>query len=97
MAKKLGIPASTLSTIIKSRNSLMTSNKDAKKIHKCTFEDLDDCLAVWFEQYREQRIPMSGVILQEKATELAKKLGYDNFKVNNGWLDNFKCKKGLGV
>lgn len=95
VAKKFDIPASTLSTIIKNKNSLVTSNKNAKKNRKCTFEDLDECLTVWFEQCHEQRIPVSGVMLQEKATEFAKKLGYDNFKASNGWLESFKCRKGI--
>ncbi|GBN15322.1 hypothetical protein AVEN_246412-1 [Araneus ventricosus] len=55
----------------------------------------------WFRSARAKNIPVSGVLLQEKAREVGESLELETFKASNGWLEkliNFqsnvkqKCK-----
>ena len=39
--------------------------------------------------------PVSGAILQAKATELAKELGHNRFSCSSGWLQRFKACHGI--
>lgn len=94
IAIKFGVPASTLSTIIKNREVVeqkFLSHKKAKKSRKCTFPDVDECVKKWFTQCRDQGIPISGQMMQRKAEDFAKELGHgSDFKGSNGWLESFK-------
>ena len=38
---------------------------------------------------------MSGLVRQEKANDLAKVLGMDDFKASNGWLDRWKARNNV--
>ena len=48
----------------------------------------------WFKQCRCSDIPVSGLILKEKATEFRKLFGID-FTCSNGWLDRFKTRHSI--
>lgn len=54
------------------------------------YEDLDQCIFNWLTEGRARNIPISGPILQQKATEIAMKMGIHNFQASNGWLQKFK-------
>ncbi|GBN91199.1 Tigger transposable element-derived protein 6 [Araneus ventricosus] len=41
---------------------------------------------------RDKNVPISGTSIIEKALQLAKALGYDEFRGSNGWLEKFKRK-----
>jgi hypothetical protein len=43
-------------------------------IQKSRFEELEHILKEWFENSRSSNLPVSGVILQEKAMHIAKRL-----------------------
>ncbi|XP_063244145.1 tigger transposable element-derived protein 6-like [Bacillus rossius redtenbacheri] len=49
----------------------------------------------WFGQLRAQNLPVSGPMMLKKADELSLKLGIENFKCSNGWLDRFKVRHGI--
>ncbi|GBN76707.1 Tigger transposable element-derived protein 6 [Araneus ventricosus] len=44
---------------------------------------------------RDKNVPISGSFMIEKALQYTKALGYDEFRGNNGWLENFKMKHGI--
>ncbi|GBN98627.1 hypothetical protein AVEN_33932-1 [Araneus ventricosus] len=94
IAVKFGVPASTLSTIIKNRGVVehgFLSNKKAKESRKCTFPDMDECVKKWVTQCRDQGFPISVQMMQRKAEDFAKELGYGkHFKASNGCLKSFK-------
>ena len=44
---------------------------------------------------RSNNIPVSGLVLQEKATDFAKTLGIADFKASNGWIDRWKTRNNV--
>ena len=48
-----------------------------------------------FQQKKNQNIPLSGPLIQEKALETANSLGISNFNSSNGWLDRFKTRHNI--
>ncbi|KAL1480017.1 hypothetical protein MTO96_051392 [Rhipicephalus appendiculatus] len=53
-------------------------------------EKLEKALVKWLLQSRSSAINTDGTILKEKADLVALRLGIDDFKASNGWLDRFK-------
>eukprot|EP00815_Leptocylindrus_aporus_P004797 CAMPEP_0116059018 /NCGR_PEP_ID=MMETSP0322-20121206/5552_1 /TAXON_ID=163516 /ORGANISM="Leptocylindrus danicus var. apora, Strain B651" /LENGTH=251 /DNA_ID=CAMNT_0003543331 /DNA_START=1 /DNA_END=756 /DNA_ORIENTATION=- len=54
--------------------------------------ELNSLVFRWFSLARVQGFPISGPILQEKARQLAKKLGNESFNASDGWLTSWKRK-----
>jgi hypothetical protein len=52
VALRFGIPASTLSTILKQKDHLTTLTPYSSRIRqkKCEYPDLEECLMAWFTQ-----------------------------------------------
>ena len=67
-----------------------------KRMKKADFENVYDALQAWMREARARDIPISVLILQAKAQELAAELGHPGFKCSNGWLSRFKTRKGIG-
>ncbi|XP_071035288.1 major centromere autoantigen B-like [Parasteatoda tepidariorum] len=95
IALKYGIPPNTLSTILKERENILkryeSTNPLSKRMKMCAFPQVESALLKWFQQYRnrENAIPISGVLLREKAIDFAKLLKMDNFHASAGWLEKF--------
>jgi hypothetical protein len=76
------IASSTLHTILKDRNNIMSAfssgsfQQKTKKIRKPDYEDVDCALHTWFQQDRSKNIQISGPILIEKGKELAESRPY---------------------
>ncbi|CAG8737899.1 14468_t:CDS:2, partial [Racocetra persica] len=51
---------------------------------------LEEILARWFDLALENHITITGLILQEKAKQIANTLDIQNFAVFDGWLQGFK-------
>lgn len=96
---KYGIPPSSLSTILKNRINITTHAGELvpqrKRAKKCKFETVDEAMLKWVKIAREKNLPVSGVIIREKAQEFAKKLGCEDFQASTGWLDKFKRRHGI--
>lgn len=93
IANKFGIPASTLATILKSKDKFSEEsglNVNSKRLKSCEFKDVEECVLKWLKQCRDKKIPIGGPILQEKAQRFAVELGHEGFRASNGWLQNFK-------
>ncbi|XP_060875867.1 tigger transposable element-derived protein 6-like [Metopolophium dirhodum] len=97
VALRFGIPASTLSTILKQKDHLTTLTPYSSQIRqkKCEYPDLEECLMAWFTQSRQNDIPISGPILKEKSKLFATNLGITNFQASEGWLEKFKKRHDL--
>ncbi|XP_064462536.1 tigger transposable element-derived protein 6-like [Ornithodoros turicata] len=100
VAEKYGIPANSLSTILKARENIENSFYEQamcgsrKKLRKCSFPDVEEALLAWFKDLRARNLPVSGALLQKKAMDLAFLLGHkeEDFSASSGWLHRFKAR-----
>ncbi|XP_050339622.1 tigger transposable element-derived protein 4-like [Bactrocera neohumeralis] len=100
-AEKFSIPASTVSTIFKNKESIITSFESgvrlgSKRIKTPVLQNIDKATLDWFKAARHQNMPISGGILKEKAKEFAKRFGDDHFMASTGWLDKWKQRYAVG-
>ena len=65
------------------------------KFRRTDASEIDKHVFKWFSVVRRKNISVSGVLLQEKAKEIAESLGLQNFKPSNGWLEKFKIRHNL--
>lgn len=100
IAKEFGIPLNTLSTYLKNRDAILSKlatsgGKNRKRARRPENPDVDECVLKWFKQSRENKVPLSGLLIKAKAEEFALQLEKHNFKASNGWLDGFKDRNGI--
>lgn len=99
VAKKFEIPTSTLSTILKNRKDIedkaLQGSVKRKRVRGAKYEDLEQILAEWFHQQRSQNIPIDGVVLKIKASEIALQIGYEGFSPSNGWISRFQKRQEI--
>lgn len=71
--------------------------KDRKTMKKSDFEQTSEALYIWFVQFRDKGVPISGPILKEKALHFQKKFqeGDEEFTASIGWLDRWKKRYGI--
>ncbi|XP_023318329.1 tigger transposable element-derived protein 6-like [Trichogramma pretiosum] len=99
VAKKFDIKPSTLSGILKNKEDVLkafeTESPSRKRKRGAEYDDIEEALIVWFEQARQNNIPISGPIIQEKALSYAKLFNNHQFQASDGWLHNFKKRHGI--
>lgn len=101
IAAQFGIPPNTLSTILKNKDALLEKMKDhgagskRKRLKTCHYDDIDDAMIKWVTVARNKNLPLSGIIIREKAKEFANALGHDDFLSSVGWLDKFKKRHSI--
>lgn len=98
-ANEIGIPVSTLKTLLKKREEIESSAfsgiSKRRRVRKGKNEDLEEVLYQWFQQARGNNLPINGPIMTEKANEIAKGLGINDFSGSAGWLDRFRKRYGI--
>ena len=76
-------------------------NADSKRAREVRFPDIDSAVVEWYRKARRKNIPVTGPMLQEKACQVAVRMGLvDEFRAPNGWLEKFKIRyniKGMTV
>ncbi|KAH8018956.1 hypothetical protein HPB51_014022 [Rhipicephalus microplus] len=87
IAEEFGIAASSLSTILKSKDAIgkaLASGTSAKhkKVTQPVHEALDQAVYTWFVETRAKKIALSGDIVRQKAMDFACMLGIDDFKAS---------------
>lgn len=101
VAAKFGIPSSSLSTILKNRESIsrqcdeLTCEPSRKRMKLCQYEDVNEAVLKWIRMIRDKNVPLSKTLIQEKALEYAKLLGHSDFQASTGWLEKFKIRHGM--
>ena len=91
VATKYDVPKNTTSTWIKNKDKILSSlekgqNVKRRKLRAGAHEALDAAVFKWFLNMQSQNVPLSGSIIQEKASIYAKELNTENFKASDGWL-----------
>lgn len=100
IAEDFGIPPSTLSTIIKHENKIYNAAQESpsskkKRMKVSSFPELEEAMVKWINRARDNHVPISGPLIQEKALEFAEELGIEGFKGSTGWLKTFKSRNGI--
>lgn len=90
VAKRLGIPANTLSTWLKNRDKIFETydynNPNRKRQRQSAFADIEVALLRWFTQARANGVAVSGTILTDQARKFADALGCSEFTGSSAWL-----------
>lgn len=99
IANKLGLPPSTLRTLLKNRHeieqrSLLGGSKRQKLKHG-KYEELENVLLEWFQQAWSLNCPINGGVITEKAMEIAANLNLTEISGLTGWLDRFWSRHGI--
>ncbi|XP_062538252.1 tigger transposable element-derived protein 4-like [Armigeres subalbatus] len=94
IAKRFQVPQSTVSTILKNREKwrkrkLENGNLREKRAKAPMNENLERALLIFVSQARQNDIPLSGMLIREKACQLAERLSVTGFKASSGWLFKF--------
>ena len=67
-------------------------NSTAKSFKKSPFDLINEPLARWVTLVRENNVPISGDLIQEKALKFAAEKGIKDFCASGGWLSRFKVR-----
>ena len=96
LATKYKISKGAVFNILKRKHEYLNdyesnqSNGVRRKIKNDYGKRIDDETYEWFVAQRAKNLPISGPILQEKARQIATKLGEKIvFTASNGWLEKF--------
>ncbi|CAG0889502.1 unnamed protein product [Darwinula stevensoni] len=101
ISTKYDIPPLTLSSIVGTKEKIRKEFFNAsfapgrKKLRGAKYGDIEEALFEWFQQVRAYNIALDGNTIWQKAAELAKVLGIENFECSSGWLSRFKDRHGI--
>jgi DNA-binding XRE family transcriptional regulator len=95
LAKDFKIGRSTVSMILSESNKWLSidetlTTSQFKKNRQANWPQLEEALALWFDQAIKHNLTISGDILKTKAQALAKITNINDFKGSDGWLSRFK-------
>lgn len=101
IAAEFGIPANTLSTILKEKDKIRKAAEEShfaperKRLKLSSFPKLEDAMFEWVKQMRDKNVPLQGGLIREQAERFAKQMGLPSFQASTGWLDKFKSRHGI--
>ena len=96
LARKYGVSTSRL---VKNKHELTEAlesggNQRRKRMREGKEEDVGKALFLWFEQKTAQVAHLSGPVLKQKASDLARAQGSDFFP-SDGWLSRWKVRHNV--
>lgn len=99
LAKEYGVPHSTISSMWKKRDTikaLFDSNLlKMKRARRTKHTNIEEALLKWYKYQRANNVPVNGPTLQEKAKEIATRLGVDDFTSSHGWIQRYRMRNGI--
>lgn len=67
-----------------------TSSPDVKKSRRSPYKTIDLTLHSWFSEQSSLGVPLDGVILKQKALNIAAAANVPMFIASNGWFEGWK-------
>ena len=102
ISERISCGKTQIQTAIRNKAAIMqeweTGNSSKRKYltaRRTLYGDLNDHEWQWFCTARSKNIPITGRLIQEKATMLAVAMGHADFTAYNGWLDSFKKRHDI--
>ncbi|KAL0593956.1 Tigger transposable element-derived protein 4 [Plecturocebus cupreus] len=98
IAAEYGIKKNSLSSIMKNKDKVLEAfeslrfDPKRKRLRTAFYTDLEEALMRWYRIAQCLNVPVNGPMLRLKANDFAQKLGHNDFKCSNGWLDRFKSR-----
>ena len=94
---KNGVPKNTIYTWVKNRDKILLSlekgqNVKRQKLRPRAHEVSDAAVFEQFLNMRSQNVPLSGPIIQEKASIYVKEF---NIETSDGWLHSWKERRNI--
>eukprot|EP01025_Chloroclados_australasicus_P066208 TRINITY_DN9075_c0_g3_i1.p1 TRINITY_DN9075_c0_g3~~TRINITY_DN9075_c0_g3_i1.p1 ORF type:complete len:464 (+),score=55.80 TRINITY_DN9075_c0_g3_i1:142-1392(+) len=86
--------------IVRKKDAILASvdqlqNLDGKRKRKCAQPELEESLWNWFRMMENTGISVTNQVLIQKAKELAQEQNVENFRFSEGWVENFKRRRGI--
>ena len=85
----LGISRGQLQNLLKNEGAIRAENPERRGMKRKRAgkdEDVEKALFEWWEFGNRRHMPVSGPILCQKAEDLARKAGHDQFRATDGWF-----------
>ncbi|GBO00676.1 Tigger transposable element-derived protein 4 [Araneus ventricosus] len=102
LAERFHVGKKKISELLKNKEGIrkmwvLNSNENLKnfKFRETETSEIDEVLMKWFRSAHAKNIPVTGVLLQEKAREVGESLGLETFKASNGWLEKFRTRHNI--
>lgn len=111
IARALSLSQSTVSTVIKNKDSIRKAGQVATTMQAKTltrhrepiFEEMERCLSIWIRDETAKSMPLNMATISRKAIKLFEKLKEEGWQVkegtqftaSKGWFDRFKNRAGL--
>lgn len=84
LARELGLPVSTLNTIVGKQEEIQKKiqvfSAGVKQTRGAQHGKMEQILLAWFKEVRAAGVNIDGTVVREKADEIALSLGIDDFK-----------------
>ena len=98
VSTSLGVSKGSVQAAKENRISILAeadSNRSLSKSRIVSQSEVNLVLWRWFALARAHGFPISGPILQEKALSIAERLGIQDFRASQGWLDKWKSRNNV--
>ncbi|XP_071999999.1 uncharacterized protein [Engystomops pustulosus] len=96
IAAQFGVSRAQIVQIVKRREELLdalqnnVSGDRIRRRRRTNNDKLNSAVWEWLLSARDTDITLSGRVIREKALQIARDMGIQDFKASNGWLDSFK-------
>ncbi|XP_064102603.1 uncharacterized protein LOC135212768 [Macrobrachium nipponense] len=100
MAAHFCITRNTLFNILRARDRIIEAykrnlNGRRKRLRPGKAPHVERALFKWYKNAKKQKLPLSNIVLFEKARDLAVSQGNYNFRPTTGWLERWKKRHSI--